>query len=98
MVSGVDKSTGEPLVVVSEFVVKNEASMTPVPEELAAPGIYPTTLVDVIVGAPTVVLQVAARSMASVAVVSMVQAELVCMGASPGVRVAPVPSKMQFAI
>ena len=29
---------------------------------------------------------------------SIIHAELVCMGASPGVSVAPVPSKMQFAI
>lgn len=63
-----------------------------------APGIHAATLVLVIVGAPVVVLQVAARSKTCVAVGSRVHVELVCSGDSPGVKEAPVPSKMQFAI
>jgi hypothetical protein len=52
----------------------------------------------VIVGDPVAVLHVAVRSTALVAVVSTVHAELSCIGDSPGVRVTPVSSKMQFAI
>ena len=63
-----------------------------------APGIHAATFVLVIVGAPVAVDQVATRSITFVAVVSIVHAELVCIGASPGVKVAPVSSKMQLAI
>ena len=63
-----------------------------------APGIHAATFVLVIVGEPVAVLHVATTSIASVAVVSIVHVELVCIAASPGVNVEPVPSKMQLAI
>jgi len=64
----------------------------------AAPGTHAAIFVLVIVGLPTAVLHVAWISRVCVAVVSIVHVLLVCSGDSPAVKVAPVPSKIQFAI
>ncbi len=88
----------ETLIPVPAVTVMTTAPVAPFTLVTGAPGIHAPILVLVIVGAPVAVLQVACRSMACVAVVSMVQVAEVCIGASPGVRVAPVPTKMQLAI
>ena len=92
------------VVVVPSFAKSEELSVKATAPVLVftlvtgAPGIHAATLVLVIVGDPVAVLHVATTSNACVAVVSMVQVEAVCSGASPGVSVDPVPSKIQLAI